>query len=198
MSIAHMKWAFSLPDISPVAKFCAVALADFAGQDNTCFPSQERLAEMTNLSERAIRKGIAELEKAGHLTREGRWSKAGGRTSNLYKLECGQLDYRQTKPARDAGIKPAPDAGPPARGADNPRHEVPVPAAPGAGISRSTNGSVNRSIKQPAGFTQNQRRRTHREDLEYDRMEQGAVSKAEAPALLRNIMAGIGIKAESR
>lgn len=61
------QWVASL-EISHLQKCVLMALADHAGPDCTCWPSNKHLQDWTGLKERAIRNGIHELRDAGLLT----------------------------------------------------------------------------------------------------------------------------------
>lgn len=87
MSYEAMKWAWEL-DLSSSQKFIALALANYADQEASCYPGHERLAEMTGLSVRSVGRNLRELEAMGAFTRERRARKNGsGRTSDRYYLD---------------------------------------------------------------------------------------------------------------
>ena len=108
MSVQAITWALKqkLPGIS---NSVLIVLANYADEENECFPSQGRLSEDTGWSVRAIRDAIADLEQKGLLVSAIRRRRDGSMTSCLYTLM----------------IEPA------ARGADGtwcstPRHVVPT------------------------------------------------------------------------
>ena len=72
-----------------------IVLANYANTDCQCWPSQETLAEDTELSERTIITALKELEVGGLIQREQRRDKGGHRLSDLITLLF--------LPARDAG-----------------------------------------------------------------------------------------------
>lgn len=81
-------WAYE-QDVQPCGrKFVLVALANFADEDGFCYPSQERLAEMTGQDVRSVRRHLASLDKEGVIKRRGRRSKTGQRTSDGYTLQA--------------------------------------------------------------------------------------------------------------
>jgi Helix-turn-helix domain len=95
MSIEALYWAWD-QELRTTIKIVLVALANFADENGEhCFPSQARLARMTGLTERGIRKALAELERLGLIARARRWS-AGHQTTNTYVLT--------TKPEPYSGI----------------------------------------------------------------------------------------------
>lgn len=88
MSYKATAWAYDLELPSP-RKFVLVALADFADEEGTCFPSQERLAKMTGLGESTVRRALTDLESEHLLSKQPRF-KDGHRTSNRYRLAIGR------------------------------------------------------------------------------------------------------------
>lgn len=78
-------WAYR-QDAASSAKFVLVTLADFADEAGTCFPSQERLARLTGLSVRSVRRAVEELEGLGLLVTEHRYGPNGYRTTDRYRL----------------------------------------------------------------------------------------------------------------
>lgn len=83
-------WAWRQNIDDAYAKFTLVALAQFADNAGTCFPSHRRLAEMTGLSASTIKRKLIWLVNAGLVeTYERRRRTDDGRTSNLYKLLAG-------------------------------------------------------------------------------------------------------------
>lgn len=68
MSIDLMSVAWTL-DLPPAQKVVLVAMADHASNDGTrCYPSVERIAAKTGLSERTVQSAIMELRRAGILS----------------------------------------------------------------------------------------------------------------------------------
>jgi len=101
-------WPLQMPS---AAKAVLMSLADNANDQGVCWPSQPHIAMRTCLSVRAVRNAIKWLESSGYLSVD----RSNGRHAT-YELH--------PTPAR--GAAPAPDAAP-ARGAAEPRHEVPQP-----------------------------------------------------------------------
>jgi DNA-binding Lrp family transcriptional regulator len=58
-------WLLRRNEISPGGKLCYARLAQFAGKDGECFPSQATLAAEIGAGERQVRRYISELEKQG-------------------------------------------------------------------------------------------------------------------------------------
>jgi len=86
MSHVATAWAYR-QNIDAGPKFVLVALADFADEKGTCFPGQERLADMTGMHRSSVVRHIKTLEKLGLLTRTRRGRPDGrGRSSDRYQL----------------------------------------------------------------------------------------------------------------
>lgn len=102
----HTKWGAG-------CKAILVALADMADEAHSCFPGQERLAEMTDQNERTVREHIQRLEDLGFIRREMRHDKNGHRTSDRYYLAVDEsfeeTDKRRRRPAASAtgGLEPS-------------------------------------------------------------------------------------------
>lgn len=118
MSYKATAWAYELELPSP-RKFVLVALADFADENGTCFPSQHRLMRMTGLGERAVRNSLRALEDEGLIMSVARYED-GRRIPNRYRLSmlpipaprAGSVPARQTEPTGTSVPNlPAPRAG---------------------------------------------------------------------------------------
>lgn len=109
MSNRALTWAFDQSTGGPGSKSVLVALADMADEENSCWPSQERLARMTDQGERSVRRHLAALEAQGFIKREQRYIN-GHRTSDRYVLPVVVLTAI-TQPASLAASKPAKLAG---------------------------------------------------------------------------------------
>lgn len=84
MSNEAINWAYK-QDVPTGPKFTLVCLADYADQEWSCYPSQERLAAMTGQTVRGVRKQIGVLVDLGVVVVEERWVE-GHRRSNRYYL----------------------------------------------------------------------------------------------------------------
>lgn len=80
-----MTWAFE-QRISGNEKIVLLCLADFADDNGTCFPGQQRIAWKASISLRTLTRVMASLEEKGFITRERRRTDHGTRTSDLYHL----------------------------------------------------------------------------------------------------------------
>jgi pyocin large subunit-like protein len=85
MSHSATNWAWQ-QDIPSSQKFVLVALADMADSQESCYPGQERIAQMTNVSLDTVQRAITALEKLGLLSRTARRNETGYRTSDRYQL----------------------------------------------------------------------------------------------------------------
>ncbi len=110
MSFAALAAIRDVTPPSSSALLLLFVLAEYAGADGSCFPSQETLAERSKLSVRAVRDNMMLLMKAGLISIERRHRKDGTRTSNKVQLiyytpeEAGPRPIKQRKPrANSAG-----------------------------------------------------------------------------------------------
>jgi biotin operon repressor len=86
MSIQAVGWALA-QNISPSsAKFVLVAIANYADENCRCWPSQQRLANDTSLTERSIRSAIIALEELGYVKRVERRRQDGSRAADLIEI----------------------------------------------------------------------------------------------------------------
>jgi DNA-binding MarR family transcriptional regulator len=61
-------------------------LRDRSDRDGKCYPAIGTIAGQLHLSRSTVKRAVADLEKAGYLTREQRWRENGGKSSCLYRL----------------------------------------------------------------------------------------------------------------
>lgn len=59
-------------------------LRDRCDKHGKCYPAIGTIARELKLSRSTVKRAIADLEKAGRLSREQRWRESGGKSSNLY------------------------------------------------------------------------------------------------------------------
>jgi hypothetical protein len=86
MSYKATGWAYDMALAAPM-KPVLVALADMADEAGTCFPGQERIANMTGLSVRTVARALVKLERLGLIVRQRRVDQFGHRTSDRYRLQ---------------------------------------------------------------------------------------------------------------
>ncbi len=106
MGFAAILWAYEQTTGSPGAKSVLVALAKSADDDHYCYPSQEKLAEMTEQKARTVRLHLATLETRGLIARIRRRRADGTFLSDGFVLAVA--DQRQNLPAAESasGKKP--------------------------------------------------------------------------------------------
>ncbi len=81
MSIQALTWAFKQKTSTPSTKLVLVALANYADERHSCFPSHIHLSERCQISDRQVRRCIDDLISQGLLTKKQRVG-----TSNRYFL----------------------------------------------------------------------------------------------------------------
>lgn len=86
MSIGALNWAFAQTDMQITQKFILVVLANYADEENTCYPGQRKIAEQIGASVETVRRSLKLLEDAGFIIRERRNYDGGWRTSDRYRL----------------------------------------------------------------------------------------------------------------
>jgi hypothetical protein len=91
MSLKVMSWAWTIA-LAPTPKLVLMALADEADDRGFCFPSQRRIAEKCNITERSVRRMIGVLASKQYLSVVQRFYKRA-RTSNGYQLA---IDHSRT------------------------------------------------------------------------------------------------------
>lgn len=70
MSHAATTWAYR-QELDAGPKFVLVALADFADENASCYPGQERIAKMTGLHRSSVVRHMQTLEDLGLITQTG-------------------------------------------------------------------------------------------------------------------------------
>lgn len=90
MSNEALTWAFK-QDLPTVQKFVLVALADYADEAGTCFPSHRKTAERIGASRSTVRRAITELTNKGYLTYVREHRADGTYKANRYSLKVGAV-----------------------------------------------------------------------------------------------------------
>ena len=90
MSNAALNWAFGL-NLKSGVKFILVALADYADEANSCYPSYEKLEQKTGIKKRTIVDHLANLERYGLVNRERQRYDDGNLGGYRFKL-CLAID----------------------------------------------------------------------------------------------------------
>jgi len=84
MSIPAINWCIDQADLPPGEWVLLFHLCHAHNQEYGCFPSQEFLAEKTNMSLRTINRHMASLEDRGRLTKTRRFNANGSPISSFY------------------------------------------------------------------------------------------------------------------
>ncbi|TNC14886.1 helix-turn-helix domain-containing protein [Methylobacterium terricola] len=134
MSIDALRWAKRQRTDSPTRKAVLMVLADYADERARAWPSQERIADETELSERSVRTAIGDLVKLGFLVRQIRRRDDGTRGTDILHLQL-DFDSRKELPA------------------DSKRQELPADHQPANGVKPTGKSRrINRQMasNQPA------------------------------------------------
>lgn len=97
MSYKATNWAYDLP-LKGSMKPVLVVLADMADESHTCFPGQDRVAQMSGLTVRTVQRALVKLEAAGLIERQHRVGYGGYRTSDRYVLNVGEVLHDNLSP----------------------------------------------------------------------------------------------------
>lgn len=84
-----MSAALKMRGLSPTEKLTLIALANYADENEQCWPSNRRLTEDTGLSERTVRDTIKALGARGLLTKTERLRPNGSRATDVVTLQLG-------------------------------------------------------------------------------------------------------------
>ena len=104
MSVTALEQAFAIRAPTPTGKLVLLALAHAAGEDGSARATQLELADVTGLSERAVRDAQAALENAGLLRR--------ARGGCVLQLEAASETNRQEPPVADPADRQEPPVEP--------------------------------------------------------------------------------------
>lgn len=132
MSIRALNWATDMRVGASTAKFVLVALANYADEEGTCFPSVSMLMADTELSRRAVAAAIKRLGSAGLLVTERQRLDDGSLGRNRYHLQLKRkVPLSASADGYDLSSNPEPCA-PDAHGeqAADHVHETTSPCAP--------------------------------------------------------------------
>jgi hypothetical protein len=97
MSLQAITWAMRQKVGGASGKLVLIVLAEFADSGGRCFPSQETIAERSELKIRAVRDWLVKLQQHGFIERARRYRDGGYRTSDEIRL---RIDDQQA--ANDA------------------------------------------------------------------------------------------------
>ena len=89
MSVEASNWAWRVEGLTPAERLALIALADYADENWSCFPGQEKLAVRICVSKRTVIRLLQALEEKGLIRRERRARPDGSRTSDRFFLGQG-------------------------------------------------------------------------------------------------------------
>ncbi len=93
MSWSALDWASKQVTGNPNRKSVLITLANFADEENKCFPSIKTIMKITELSESTVKRCLKDLELANFIAKEQRYETFLGnskrQTSNMYFLQGG-------------------------------------------------------------------------------------------------------------
>ena len=116
-------WAYDLP-LKGSRKPVLSALADMADESNSCYPGQDKIAHMTGLSTRTVRRALDDLEADKLIERMARRDRSGHRSSDRSVLKIDRT-WEQVQADKLSGRDEASDEPP----ADDP-NRTPCPSLP--------------------------------------------------------------------
>lgn len=98
MSIQAVAWALKQRLGSPTLKVVLIAVANYADEDGVCWPSQERLAQDTDLTERSVRDVLKKLEAMGFIQRTPRHVNGNQRETDIIRLVSHRKNFPVAPP----------------------------------------------------------------------------------------------------
>ena len=151
MSVKALSLAWEM-ELSASHKLTLLALADYADDEMSCFPSVATLAQKTCQNPRTVQRHITEFEKQGLLKKERRNRDSGADSSNRYVLILGG----DTTPPSPGTAPPSPGTRPPQGVAqDHPnvnRHKE--PSLNTTLLTRTELDKFENEIREAAGLVQ--------------------------------------------
>jgi hypothetical protein len=87
MSISALNWAFGVRDVAVSQKVVLIALANFSDEAGYSFPAINTIAKMSCLSDRSVRRALADLVETGFLKIDHRFRGDGSQSSSGYFLQ---------------------------------------------------------------------------------------------------------------
>lgn len=137
MSHDATAWARKQQTGNTPAKFLLMMLADFAGSDYSCWPGQEKLSQLTEMSERTVRRATDLLVQLGLIRVFYRYRDDNSRRSCRYQLLIDgpgtelpeTVDWRSMKQAQPDSVTaepPVTESAPTGQSVQQYRSESPV------------------------------------------------------------------------
>lgn len=94
MSNEAITWAFKTEGLTMTEKFVLIALADYADDNHTCFPSHAKTAKRICASKSTVQRAVKSLHDKGYLEIISWARNNGSTTTNRYRLRVGsQFDH---------------------------------------------------------------------------------------------------------
>jgi hypothetical protein len=88
MSVQAIDWALRLvKNVTPTQKLILICLANHAGPEGTCWPSQTVVSDYSGLSREAVNRNMKELESLGLIAAERKKDPDGRETAKTYRLK---------------------------------------------------------------------------------------------------------------
>lgn len=105
MSIECLNQAIKVEGLPPTKKLILILLANYADDQNSCYPSYKHIAKLVGLKTvKGIQKTIKEFEQMGLLRVEHRILENGSYTSNKYYLTLGGGVIKEPTPMNDTRV----------------------------------------------------------------------------------------------
>jgi hypothetical protein len=164
MSNAAINSAYRVKAGSSTNKTVLIALANRANDEGKCWPSVTKLMAETELSERAIRSALADLERRRLISREAQYLDGTKyRRSNLVTLHLDMVHEVQdmVQDVQDDGAADAP------YGAGDAPYMVQEVQGDGASAAPRIEPSKNRKVEPKKNQTRAERRRLLSPELQY-------------------------------
>ena len=103
MSVDATRWAWDAPVKSSAQRLILLSLADRAGEDHTCYPSNKRLADDTVLNLKTVQKAVNELIEMGLISDTG---ERKGNTKQVRVLQLIGVNSREYNHPKNGAVKP--------------------------------------------------------------------------------------------
>jgi len=92
MSFQAMAWAANQTTKNSVQKLVLLMLANYADENNSCFPSYQHLADVCSCTKKTAVRACQELEKEGIIETQKRFDNKGKQTSNRFIIRGVKKD----------------------------------------------------------------------------------------------------------
>lgn len=100
MSLQAMDWALrTVQGITPTQKLILICLANHAGPEGTCWPSQNIISAYSGLSRETIYRNLSDLEKQGLIRSIHRRDQSGRDLSKTYVLNISKEEGARVEPS---------------------------------------------------------------------------------------------------